>query len=782
MFAALLDPLDSQGFHSTVNNLIAIATGKIETLGSEISILRLPQVHALNCLKDIMTHSRFRVITEGLLVEMLNIASSSLSSRVWAIQNCGLMLFRACISRITPASSVLHGDHVIRSQVGTIRTPLEVAIHLLQNKPVHKIVGDKAGSQPSKNEDFEVVFAALDLLSRLSNDSSSNEATNTLVMQQLSSKIWAIRERAALLIASRVLDSELFSSLETRLLLLGTVAAFNAIHGELLVCRFLFTRYRQILDSTTSKLKIRSLCILLAKIARDVIQDISNPICFGAFLDLVNDISVVSLNQNAFQGEGNILLEVIGEVRQSWGQNPSFILLSRALALHQVYVDIDWVIKNDSEKDPDIKFGINVHADRDVATFVITESIGNLLPRYFTGLKHALIDLILTTKSLDIQATATMGLARLPNSVWTTSRVSDLIAIAKKVSVTVATNRDLWNAQILLAARLIQALGHKKHYDSKLFMVFINALKVSQRDEIEMPTRNTAMEAVTEITQFMFDHLSEEFNRFDSDRLQLLLLLYDFLNDDDEEIRSQASLATHRLNADWHNQGQSIPFCTAAAREGLIQFLVDNFTTSCTLSAYACMKIIGVQSSTAFDGSDEIIHYCEKTTVDAIVGNLLRQATDLFAEERQNLYIDDIAEILRWADVVAQRDLGRLGDGVVYHLCRWTCNGLQYLRLLLESWQGKSDTVICDGGAVNNHSSKPLGLTYNAEILIVFIRVITMAGLLEEHVRRSRVKVSEETNAESHIERYLQSLQAVCIQLQTHEHVIVALERSLSNL
>ena len=61
---------------------------------------RLPQVHALNCLKDIMTHSRFRTCTEQYVGEMLELAADRLSSPTWAIRNCGLMLFRACANRI----------------------------------------------------------------------------------------------------------------------------------------------------------------------------------------------------------------------------------------------------------------------------------------------------------------------------------------------------------------------------------------------------------------------------------------------------------------------------------------------------------------------------------------------------------------------------------------------------------------------------------------------------------------------------------------------------------
>jgi hypothetical protein len=41
--------------------------------------IELPQVHALNCLREVFTNARFRIITEPHVLDMLDLAASSLS-------------------------------------------------------------------------------------------------------------------------------------------------------------------------------------------------------------------------------------------------------------------------------------------------------------------------------------------------------------------------------------------------------------------------------------------------------------------------------------------------------------------------------------------------------------------------------------------------------------------------------------------------------------------------------------------------------------------------------
>lgn len=50
--------------------------------GNQSQLMDLPQVHALNCLREIFTNSKFRVITEPHLMDMLTLAATALSCEV----------------------------------------------------------------------------------------------------------------------------------------------------------------------------------------------------------------------------------------------------------------------------------------------------------------------------------------------------------------------------------------------------------------------------------------------------------------------------------------------------------------------------------------------------------------------------------------------------------------------------------------------------------------------------------------------------------------------------
>lgn len=70
-------------FNDIVLDLQALANTPIEDCGSEES--RLPQVHALNCLKDVFTDARFVLSTEAHMADTIEIAVSCLESHVYGI-------------------------------------------------------------------------------------------------------------------------------------------------------------------------------------------------------------------------------------------------------------------------------------------------------------------------------------------------------------------------------------------------------------------------------------------------------------------------------------------------------------------------------------------------------------------------------------------------------------------------------------------------------------------------------------------------------------------------
>ena len=68
-------------FKDALLDLQAIADGPLSD-GEDLGDARLPQVHALNCLKDIFTDARFGTGTEEFMGDTLEIAASCLESHV----------------------------------------------------------------------------------------------------------------------------------------------------------------------------------------------------------------------------------------------------------------------------------------------------------------------------------------------------------------------------------------------------------------------------------------------------------------------------------------------------------------------------------------------------------------------------------------------------------------------------------------------------------------------------------------------------------------------------
>ena len=105
---------------------------------------------------------------------------------------------------------------------------------------------------------------------------------------------------------------------------------------------------------------------------------------------------------------------------------------------------------------------------------------------------------------------------------------------------------------------------------------------------------------------------------------------------------------------------------------------------------------------------------------------IIETATDLFAEEKQNLYIDKVAEIQAWARVAKD---WRLPETLDKSLCKWVEDGLHVLR---KYFDGPSDEIV--------------ETSVNFELL--FIRVVTLArlrGLCQECLGELRRSLQHES-------------------------------------
>ncbi|EWC47321.1 hypothetical protein DRE_00289 [Drechslerella stenobrocha 248] len=178
-----------EAFQDTVH----VSTGLPEAIHAEGGHLELPQVHALNCMRFLFMDSHLSDAIDPYVARSLKMAFACFKSEIWAVRNCGIMLYTAILKRIFPkdgSSQMFRGDRFFRKYAGLDSVFLETLSDGFQDLSDHRLI--------------ESVYPALDIISRLSfveNDelSESNPATafKGLILRYLGCKIWKIREAAA---------------------------------------------------------------------------------------------------------------------------------------------------------------------------------------------------------------------------------------------------------------------------------------------------------------------------------------------------------------------------------------------------------------------------------------------------------------------------------------------------------------------------------------------------------------------------------------------------------
>ena len=194
--------------------------------------------------------------------------------------------------------------------------------------------------------------------------------------------------------------------------------------------------------------------------------------------------------------------------------------------------------------------------------------------------------------------------------------------------------------------------------------------------------------------------------------LQICLILYDLLNDDDEDVREVAASAASRLLPFEESVSRTlVDQSPRAASEKLALFLCDKFRHESHFASAVLKRIWFSSSTTGKRESDK--QDFRDCSVKVSLEGLKKSSNVLFEEEKQNLYIDDIREVEVWSHVLKSVDppdeeyLNSLGD--------WVLTALQDLSDYL------NQKVDFDG---------PLGLTSQADTLTLFLRVTELAGVI----------------------------------------------------
>jgi hypothetical protein len=226
---------------------------------SEKDETALPQVHAMNCLKEIFKSAVLGKRCEPYVAECLEIAADSLTSEMyafcrsfyhaclllicnsWAIRNCGLLLIRSLIdclfgtseSKVT-AETGWDGRSIKLSYDRYPALP-DLLIRLLSIEADADLVLSSTAIGA-----VESVFPALDIVRRAGPPPQHREKIFSIVANHLSSKVWHMRDIAARTLCTLLLHENWLGDVSN--LLKSCTGSANRLHGVLLATRYVLER------------------------------------------------------------------------------------------------------------------------------------------------------------------------------------------------------------------------------------------------------------------------------------------------------------------------------------------------------------------------------------------------------------------------------------------------------------------------------------------------------------------------------------------------------------
>lgn len=199
--------------------------------------------------------------------------------------------------------------------------------------------------------------------------------------------------------------------------------------------------------------------------------------------------------------------------------------------------------------------------------------------------------------------------------------------------------------------------------------------------------------------------------------LDVYLALYDTLNDDDEEVRDLGAEVVSWIvsTSPLHYPSQSLVSLAASLR--FSRFLAEVYSESSLLFIRAVQRFVGLPEShehlsASIEGDSSVTNLKFQPVHDLLI-SARTEDTALFAEEKQNLFIDEVREAQIWSGVLTMLSNYAYDAAIAAEVSTWVIEGI---RTLIET--AKSET---DGA---------LGWTSKPEVFTLGTRVIYGASVL----------------------------------------------------
>ena len=774
MFNAILSASDPSFLRSAVEQLIHEASLPIPIHDRTQGSSSLPQVHALNCLKDIMTNSKFRAVSEQHVSVMLEVAATSLICPIWAIRNCGLMLMRACMTRMSTAG-ILTGDGN-----GTTKGPVDVATNLLdQASPQSTAIQTDEKSQHTGTRDPDLVseniFAALELVRHTEQGRQQNARLRDLIELQLGNHIWAIRDHAARVLAD-LLSNE-HEPVNLRLISSRVHhASQNETHGQLLLLRYRLAaawKHTGIADEDLARQTIIS-------ILDQVYLSTSSPYTHAALLDIINDCFLhhLDIGQSTHDLPSSALavsfIQLCQDSHSTYCQDR--LLLCRTL-LHLTTLPLSVVVEMDLQSDLSEVLATNP----DSAIYVLRSLAKSKSQLWGRDLRRFICRLIVRVHTSDVRALAMTVLVDILEITDTRLDETSVREMGPIMDLNKINDRSLQDATLRLQSHMFRtALEADQRGPNAVSLAVVrrwsHVLQTASHDYLEFSTRLNATRALRCCVSSLMDILVSPSSQEGRDaQVDLISILYDQLNDDDEDIRSIAQETAYYVMGNAASKRQwALPLSSLAARRQLVGLLAVRNCEDLRLVRLCLLHLAGNSLGEVLP-SQVTVNMIFGVSVAERLEVICSSMDDLFAEERQNLYVDELEEIEVWSELLHRCRFSTLPQRWMQVILNWTSNGLDVVMTVVQS--GKEQTKQTGMLASKLSQAHPLGPTYHQDILELCLRVIKLAQVLcqaPRHVESSGAG-DERCEAQTAMKRTLKTLKAEARDTRLHHKVVQAL-------
>ncbi|KAK2802062.1 hypothetical protein FQN51_004972 [Onygenales sp. PD_10] len=712
------------------------------------SNIKLPQVHALNCLKDIFTNTKLGPSTEPYIMPCLKLSAECMGSQIWAIRNCGLMLFKALMNRMyrfkagsSPGLSGASGSEpgcriVFQKYPGLI----ELLSHLLQD-PIPN-TNEKPEGADSQSWELSIVtervFPALELIGEKvpSFTGEEEKLLQSLVFQQFSSPVWSIREHSARIYASLLKPGEILSIVSELSVALESSAEQNHIHGVALCIRYALQRLwvsssGYWLDDSASAL------VTVKKTCNDIFPHARSPFVQAALVEIINDAMDAGIRCNLHDvvlPQLQLLLEnhgMFGALESLMAQAStdtsiprSAFMLLRALSLSKITISL---VQNHTPEELSKFVHSLCTADPDTASWILSHVHSSLschkqseverINLYISIAKHTYSERVLVaaiSNLADDLESIFDNHSQVPDKFqFLQSWASSTDIIPAKEHDSAVRSRDMINASFRLQGCVLalRMLAFDDAEIPSLYATELNKwaqnLRFAISEETEFLTRHAATLSMKTFISGL--KMSGKLPKLTSLLLDIHIALYDMLNDDDEELRDIAALAASELfSLSRDSSTHAAAKLPLAASSQLTEIIAEKYTGASKLFVQALCRFLGQP----INASDLVIPLSAASQLDGFQ----RENTVLFQEEKQNLFIEDIREADIWARVLSRLLLVQTNSPLVLSLYSWVVNGLSTLAKATR--EAGSDGVL---GWISNPDVFTLGVRVirGAEILLL---------------------------------------------------------------